>query len=273
MNGIGKRVREAAERLLVSDYEGSLIPLSIAANATANREYPAITGDSNKCRQFFRDNMDLLTYFASGGALCAARVELLCKDSITGKNRIHTLDEILYKTIRCQLVHSAELPSHLKLVEHFEITGLPTLILPRMITFGLMLSIVAAPSNRGETTGGEYFLPLDERGGVGIEDVWGDKPRLIEAMRRWQLSKPSADKVEMQRIPQGLPVAHLTALKMPNGGGFRFHPSAEEAKAATQARRKARSSSKVTEEALLRNVTKSSCGPDLIPDQKGRELI
>lgn len=103
-NRIAKAERDLAER----DYENALLQVLVAVAATARKRYPNET-DRNAFESFLKDDFGRKiqpNISIRGGYIKVAFVD-----------RTETLEHILYKFVRCNLMHEAGIPP--------EITFLP----------------------------------------------------------------------------------------------------------------------------------------------------
>lgn len=108
---IGKRISEALIKLDKKDFEGALIPICIAIAATSTKEYPTLKSDNEKYKAFLCNNFDIITS-AGMGIVMKAGVSFKFTDPSIRHPRVNghaTLDEILSHSVRCNLLHEAEL--------------------------------------------------------------------------------------------------------------------------------------------------------------------
>jgi hypothetical protein len=112
MPGISKRVREAIGKMEVRDFEGAFIPLCIATDATAKKEYPLLPRVNARFQAFLREHLEVITYFGTGGFMSLRSLELGEEGLKSGSVPV---EGILYEAVRCALLHEAELPEHVTL--------------------------------------------------------------------------------------------------------------------------------------------------------------
>jgi hypothetical protein len=180
---IGKRVEEGVKRMLERDWEGALIPVSIAVGATARREFPN-DKDNVAYKKFIDQNQEVIMLVATDGAWQfrqGSTVSLNCK--IEGQ-QCSTISDVLYKVVRCSLVHEAELPASMKLTE-----GRPLQIVmsgsfisaPSKLVIGLIVAVVASPANRDEPFHKDCtFGWYGQR--IGFNEFRGRKDKLNEVL-------------------------------------------------------------------------------------------
>src|SRR6266699_7136605 len=103
---IAKRIREAVERYAEGDFEASLVPMSIALDATATKVYSRRGKSSYK--RFIQENMVLITKIASGGPSVENFYFGYNHPEIEPdyQGRV-SIQAILYHVVRCSLLHSA----------------------------------------------------------------------------------------------------------------------------------------------------------------------
>jgi len=88
------------------------------------------------------------------------------------------MPEMLYDVVRCTAVHEARLPPNLLFTAAPIIqTGLDgELVLPIDLIYGLLLAVVAAPTNAHERAGGDPTFSFGDRQ-VQINEVWASVTR------------------------------------------------------------------------------------------------
>ncbi len=180
---VADRIIEACDKLQAKDLEGALIPISIALDATAKREYGKQGRGSYK--DFIRSNMRLITRSGCGPSIGNIQVRFAHPEIKARPDGTCTLEEILYHAVRCGLLHEAELGKDLRFQEgnSLFIDG-QTLVLPSCLISGLLVSVVAAPVNAGERISDNYGILM--RGYHNpLNRFWGKREetmKLLEAM-------------------------------------------------------------------------------------------
>jgi hypothetical protein len=140
MNGIRDRIDDALLLWENGRHEGALLCALVALAATARKRYPKL-GDREGFERFFSE---------------ARRVVI----GVEYRGECHCIEHVLYKWLRCQLVHEAGLPLDLKLMEEDEPNtmsvragGAPEYVLK--IGHGwfgeIVRSVVNAPENKNCT--------------------------------------------------------------------------------------------------------------------------
>ena len=131
---MGDRVRECIDKLNQSDYENALIQLSIAFDGTAKREYPKEKKVGKRFKRFLRDTQDIITYFTFA-------VTFLINCQHDG----YILEDIIYKVLRCGLLHEGSIPDEIEFVDQI-VWGRPNgkWTLPKSYMLGGLLQTVAS---------------------------------------------------------------------------------------------------------------------------------
>ena len=171
---IADRVEKAFIDLQGRDLENALIQISVAVDATAKRMRPK-SGVGERCRKFIQSNEDFIYHFAMDGRLKLADGARL-KFGQAGD-----LGHILYKSVRCALLHEGDISSTVEFVSNLSLghKGGKFLINEGMI-FGLLFAIVAAPVNIRERTKSD--LRIEYKGQpLNINELWG-RPDLINTL-------------------------------------------------------------------------------------------
>ncbi|MDZ4784427.1 MAG: hypothetical protein SGJ19_29635 [Planctomycetia bacterium] len=179
---VAKRIYEAIEKIHRQDFEGALIPTSIALDRTAQKFYRKDKSKKSDYKQFLTDNMALITRVSLGTSVLNLHVAFHHPDIELDANGMCRFEAIIYHAVRCGLVHAAELPDNLvfepgKRLEHRK----NLLILPAELISGLMMAVVCCPVNAKER--------VPDGACVVIGDVehpvnrfWGNPQRLLELL-------------------------------------------------------------------------------------------
>lgn len=94
---IQNRIRKAESDFAIGDYENSLIQVLIAVAATSKKRYPKLS-DRQAFETFLANDFGPSIGIIGGYIKIAYRGEM------------HTMEHILYKFLRCNLLHEAEAP-------------------------------------------------------------------------------------------------------------------------------------------------------------------
>lgn len=174
--GIIDKVRDSIRLLQDGGYESAMALACTALDATAKKEFPSLS-PGDRIKRFLNKNLDIVTVVGFGGALyCAPGSKLRLKDpqSASKSHQVEDLETIVYKAIRCKLVHEASLPEDVVFTEdpfYGEKDG--KFFLPTRIIWAILLAVVASPCS-GAWSGHED-VPLDfPQEGGSLRQLWGN---------------------------------------------------------------------------------------------------
>lgn len=180
LTGIGKRVGEAFEKLDASDFEGALIPTSIAVDATAQKAYSG-QGTGSAYKAFLHDNLGLITRVGmGGGGILNLHLGGYSHPKLKPDANGHcSVEQVLYHVVRCGLLHEGCLPGDIHFTPESRIRGGATLTLPAGFIVGMLAAAVVCPVNAGELAPANcgFIFPTQKR--APVNDLWG-RPDLIE---------------------------------------------------------------------------------------------
>jgi len=185
---IGKRVREALDKLAAGDYEAALIPACIAVAATANKAYPHLKYDNHKYKTFLSDNRDIIMEVALGVQTTEISFKFTHDDIRRPKKPgLATVEEILYHVVRCGLIHDGELDTAIHFGQSNEFGLLDNeVVIPPEIINGLILAVIGSSYNQDErldrTSYSFTFRQNDGDVQVELDDLWGQKSTLLELL-------------------------------------------------------------------------------------------
>lgn len=148
---VADRVAESLRHICEKDYESAVIAVCIALDATAREEFPHLSTNKDtgkRCEEFVKANLDIITAVGFGGGILAAPGSTVCLKTPGKSELLSDLASIIYRTLRCTLIHEAKLPGGVLFTEesfygerdgHFYI--------PVNMIYALLLAIVGAQSN------------------------------------------------------------------------------------------------------------------------------
>jgi hypothetical protein len=176
---VGKRICEAIDRLAATDYEGALIPTSIAVDATASQVYPA-KKNNEAYKDWLHDNMWLITKVGMGNvSIHNFRFRYNHPEVRCDPNGLCSLEQILYHVVRCGLLHAAKLPGNLRFgppgQTKMEKDG--TLVLSAGLICGMISAVVASSVNQNEVAPEHYGTTIFGRT-MPLNQLWG-KPDVL----------------------------------------------------------------------------------------------
>jgi len=99
------RVIEALEKIQINDFENALIQISIGIDGVAKYKYPNF-GTSERCVKIIEEYRYFIYRFSTLGKVSVNGGNIIYGGAFKDKN----LGEILYKVIRCGLLHEGKLP-------------------------------------------------------------------------------------------------------------------------------------------------------------------
>lgn len=99
----GNRIDEAIVKLFAGDMENALIQISICIDATAKKKYPKIKKVGVRVKKYIMESEDLIVHFMMNGQL-----KIVADGGFTFSDK-GDLGEVLYKSIRCALLHEADI--------------------------------------------------------------------------------------------------------------------------------------------------------------------
>jgi hypothetical protein len=170
---ISDRVIECINKYNANDLDNALIQICIALDGTAKKEYPRIKKVGERFKTFVKANQDIISFFTFNSNIII--------DCQFGE---YTIEQLIYKVLRCGLLHEGEVPEMLK----FTKPGQPITIsdkqwcLPKIFIFGTLLAVIGAssnvtesiPNNIGITIMGHQFR---------VNDLWGRADLVRQLMK------------------------------------------------------------------------------------------
>jgi len=181
---ISKRIMEAIDKMVAGDAEGALIPVSIAIDATAQKEYPKCeTGDAYKI--FLHKNLKLITKSSFGGVTIEnIRIKYNHPKIKVDNDGTCSVEQILYHAVRCGLLHKANLPLNLKFTNEGMIkVENDLLILPASLVYGLITAVVSSPVNCKESIPLNYGMNIRNHS-VPLNELWGKGEKVSEILSK-----------------------------------------------------------------------------------------
>lgn len=168
---IESSVREVIQQLQDEKFDAAMTSACISLDATAKNEFGS--GSERRCRQFVQANLDIITSVGFGGAILAApgsTVKLKQPESPAG---CISVEDIIYKSIRCHLIHEASLPANVSFTKdafYGERNG--AFHIPVLMIYAVILSVVAAPTNSSRSLGSDIVMTLKGKQ-LYLERLWG----------------------------------------------------------------------------------------------------
>lgn len=169
---IADRVTECVNKYDSNDLENALIQICIALDGTAKKEYPRIKEVGERFRAFVRANMDIITFFTFN-----TNVFINCKFGEW------TIDQFIYKVLRCGLLHEGELSELFKFAEIGEPVsiGARQWCLPKTFIYGTLLAVIGASSNSDQRTDPHLAVTIMGNS-FRVNELWGHAYLIREAI-------------------------------------------------------------------------------------------
>lgn len=166
---ISDKIKNAIEYYNSGDINQSFEQAMIAADATSKKAYPELKIGRNKERmeKFFHDNMEMITGIGTN-LLLMKNVTLNSSDENSGE----TIQTILYKYIRCSLLHETEIDQKIQLTENTFGCNDGKYIFPKAIVIGICMAIVGNSANKSEWIRNPLKL-YKNRKPIEINRLWG----------------------------------------------------------------------------------------------------
>lgn len=160
---VADRVSECITKYNANDLDNALIQLCIALDGTAKNEYPRIKKVGERFKAFIKANQDIITYFTFNTNMFI--------DCQFGD---YTIEQFIYKILRCGLLHEGEIPRMFKFAE----PGQPATIggqqwcFPKTFIFGSLLAVIGASSNAKQVVPDHIGVTVMGNG-FKVNELWG----------------------------------------------------------------------------------------------------
>jgi len=171
---ISDRIVEAVNKLSARDPISALIQLMIAVDATAQKEYPD-RGVGDRFRGFFRDHQAFITRVAFGILEIQGDVVFQFPD------RVETLEQVLYRLVRCALLHEGSLSDEVTVSFENKI-GMERgrkVILPVSLVWALILAVIGLKVNAQEALPDGYVASIGVTS-IPLNRFWGKKDEIYQ---------------------------------------------------------------------------------------------
>lgn len=181
-NGIGKRIDECLGKLKNGDGENAFIQLSIAIEGTSKLAYPNIKGSAQRNKQFIKDSMPFVFWSLTNGTPSTSKSFSFVLEDGTEV----TLEDVMYKLLRCSLVHEAEMPDIVEFTTNNYIAICDgKIILPLAIISSYCGAIIAHPINKDAYLEQNYMMSVyGSKTQYNLNNCWGDEEKLKAIIRK-----------------------------------------------------------------------------------------
>lgn len=169
---VADRVIECINKYNSNDLENALIQICIVLDGTAKKEYPDIKKVGERFRAFIKANMDIITFFTFN-----TNIFINCQ---FGK---YTIDQFIYKVLRCGLLHEGELSATFKFTEPSEPISIATKQwrFPKIFIFGTLLAVIGASSNSKQRVSDHLSVTVMGNRFM-INELWGRADQIRKAI-------------------------------------------------------------------------------------------
>lgn len=154
----------ATREFAYQNYPVAMASACIALDATAKQECSDITKVGERCKWFVNQYLDIISVIGTGGGTCAMPGSQLNSPDPLSLGSYVPLPEIIYKSIRCQLIHEASLAARVSFTNDafLGVRGGRLEISTRMIV-ALLAAVAASPTNEGLEIDENWIIYLDGR--------------------------------------------------------------------------------------------------------------
>jgi len=165
---IGNRVDEAYMKLLSGDLENALIQLSIAIDATAKKKFNNEKKVGKRVKTFVNEYEDLITHLSMVGQL-----RIFATGGVSYGNK-GDLGEVLYKSIRCALLHEADISNQV-VFKSGTMTGMENgkFIVTEQLLWGLLLILVGEETNSSQKLKQDHRMIFNDQN-LDLNNLWGN---------------------------------------------------------------------------------------------------
>ncbi|MCF6210278.1 MAG: hypothetical protein L3K24_06335 [Gammaproteobacteria bacterium] len=165
---IGNRVDEAYMKLLAGDLENALIQLSIAIDATAKKKFNNEKKVGKRVKSFVSEYEDLITHLSMAGQL-----RIFATEGVSYGDK-GDLGEVLYKSIRCDLLHEADISNQV-VFKSGAVTGMENgkFIVTDQLLWGLLLILVGDKTNSNQTLKQDHKMTFNGKN-LDLNSLWGN---------------------------------------------------------------------------------------------------
>lgn len=144
---IAARIQECTAKLAQGDAENAFIQLAIAIDGTAKLLYPG-KKTSERCKKFLKDSLPFILWSLTNGT--PARTTSLSFEVSTPNDsgEFIEFEDLVYKVMRCSLLHDGELSEKVEFVEASMIGTLNGRVqFPLALLGSLLFAVIASPVN------------------------------------------------------------------------------------------------------------------------------
>lgn len=168
-------IREFAFR----NYPVSMACACIALDATAKKVNPGLKKVGDRCRAFIDSYYDIITVVGTAGAIRADPGGRFCLPDPLNPGQFAAIQDIIYESIRCCLIHDAGLAAHISFTDEafLGVQNTKLVISTRMIV-ALLLAVAASPGSKGMVIDESWVIILDSRQ-IPFNAILGDRGKVM----------------------------------------------------------------------------------------------
>jgi len=170
---LSDKIKNSIKQFYAGEFEQSFEQVMIAADATAKKVYQEI-GNRNKERmeRFFHDNMEMITGLGMQIYL-SSDITMQNSDSSSGES----LKSILYKYIRCGILHEAEIDPIVELTDNTFGCINGKYLFPKSLFIGICLAVVVNKVNAKQWIRNDSLIYRKNKE-MDVNNYWGKEERL-----------------------------------------------------------------------------------------------
>lgn len=172
---IGKRAGETLASLASGDAEAALLTACVLVGATSRLEYPHESRDSVRYKSFISSQIWIIGLVAFQIVAKGYKVRCLHPDLKPLADGTVLLEDVLYKVVRCGLVHEADISSHVRLSDS-KIIGYDggKYVFSERLPRALLVAAMLSPKNSGQQLQGNYTVRIGRRE-FPAQSLWGKR--------------------------------------------------------------------------------------------------
>lgn len=170
---VSDRVMECINKYNANDLDNALIQICIALDGTAKKEYPMVKKVGERFKTFIKPNQDIITFFTFN-----TNIFIDCQ---FGE---YTVEQFIYKVLRCGLLHEGEVPAMLKFTEPGEpiTVSAKQWCLLKTFIFGTLMAVIGASSNAKQTLPDDIGVTIMGKD-FNVNELWGHADMVRKLMQ------------------------------------------------------------------------------------------
>lgn len=172
---IGTFVTTSFELRAAGKYDTALSLACSAVDATAAKLYGRNISNNERYKRFLRDKMPIVTRFGFPG-IQASGIRIKCiniLDLRMDQDGYVGIEDILYHTLRCGLLHQCEIDARIEFIPETYIGDFSEKFrLPHHVILGLLLAVVLEECNVAESVPSDIQFQFNGQS-YAVEKLWG----------------------------------------------------------------------------------------------------